>query len=385
MTHSIPPGGPFVPKESEPPFKPETTWKSRQVTWDTKLAALDRDCDYIPILSCFTNAVDLIEKFYISAKGKGDSSLENGVYYSHLQRKSYFRCLMLVVLPFVSNLIFGIYDLTNKQQQNQLSQKNGQDDMSLKNASAERKEDKQQVMSAVMQKGMALKFAPDDLKKDRDIVLAAVRQNGLALQFASDDLKKDKDVGLAAVSQNGLVLEDLPENLQKDEDIVLAAVKQNPEAIRKAKVLNEAIIFHAYNLTKPLTLAIANINFAIKNNSSFSEQLVKMYGNSTVEITVDKAFLKNALWRDHKLIQYIPKDILYDYDFVRELLTPELIKDRQFIISLVKKEGLILELLPDYQNDKEVVLEALKVNKAAIEFVSDELKKDEDIQKAFSD
>ena len=144
------------------------------------LVIADNTCDYVPFISTANNLIDLFLKCVV-LPFLSREEIASSHYYTHLEMKSIFRCVVLLI-PVIGNIIVGIYDFIKHKQ-------------------------KDSMLAAVRQNGWALQFAHEDLKRDRDVVLAAVRQNGLVLQFAHEDLRRDRDVVLAAIEQNPWALQ----------------------------------------------------------------------------------------------------------------------------------------------------------------------------------
>src|SRR5580700_10330759 len=67
----------------------------------------DQACDYIPVLSSFSNAFDLFMKHVVIDKTK----VANNHYYEHLNDKTDWRCIVLATIPLVGNLAIAIYDI----------------------------------------------------------------------------------------------------------------------------------------------------------------------------------------------------------------------------------------------------------------------------------
>ena len=65
----------------------------------------------------------------------------------------------------------------------------------------------------------------------------------------------------------------------------------------------------------------------------------------------------------------------FQHSFTFQFVSPELKKNREFVLEVLKINGLVLEYVsPEFQADREVVLEAVKQNGDAFEFASQKLK-----------
>ena len=68
--------------------------------------------DYIPVVSTFTNFIDLFQKCaWIPLQST--ETIKNNRYYTHLNNKSFIRCVVLCV-PLLGNIIIGWHDLFKK-------------------------------------------------------------------------------------------------------------------------------------------------------------------------------------------------------------------------------------------------------------------------------
>ncbi|KIC77239.1 hypothetical protein DB41_CO00080 [Neochlamydia sp. TUME1] len=194
--------------------------------------SIDRGADYIPIVSTVTNLVDIFQKVVV-LPFKQKENISKNVYYTHLDQKSFRRCLTLLI-PVLGNVFVGIYDVVrNKKKKALLAnvQKNG---LALKDGSSTLKSDRDVVHAAVQENGLALKYASKQLQNDKKVVFAAIQENGSALKYASKQLRNDKEVVLAAVQRNHLALKYASKQLRNDREVVLAAVQRNHLALKYA-------------------------------------------------------------------------------------------------------------------------------------------------------
>jgi lambda repressor-like predicted transcriptional regulator len=181
-------------------------------------AQTDVICDYIPLVSSATNLIDLFQKAVIIPR-MSPNEIKQDRYYSVLNNKPFWRCLCLLMIPGLSNLVFAIKDYWGPKRSALIAVK--QDGMELRYVSNELKKDREVVLAAVKENGLALEYASDELKNDREVVLAAVEENGWAIEYASDELKNDREVVLAAVKKNGWTIGYANEELKNDQEILL--------------------------------------------------------------------------------------------------------------------------------------------------------------------
>ena len=76
-----------------------------------------------------------------------------------------------------------------------------------------------------------LQFASERLRDDEEVVRYAVERRGYNIEFASDRLRNNRDIVLQAIKQNGNALEVVPSKFQDDEEIVQTALDTSGNAI----------------------------------------------------------------------------------------------------------------------------------------------------------
>lgn len=160
--------------------------------------------------------------------------------------------------------------------------------------------------------------------KDKDYVLEQVSNDGKLLIRASSELKSDRDVVLKAVGNCGLALQFASKELQNDLKVALKAIDTDAWAI--------------YHISKDLKR--------------------------------DKGLIFEICKKRPFLILYASK---------------KLYKDRNFILELMDYSPKSLDYLEEFQNDKEIVLKAVKQDKSVFDFIPKQLKKDKYVNLAYSD
>src|SRR5579864_2135951 len=76
------------------------------------LVTADNICSYVPLLSTVTNLVDIFQKCVVLPR-MNQENIWNSYYYTHLDQKSFARCITLLV-PILGNIIIAIYDFVNR-------------------------------------------------------------------------------------------------------------------------------------------------------------------------------------------------------------------------------------------------------------------------------
>lgn len=204
-----------------------------------------------------------------------------------------------------------------------------------------------------------LRFASEELRDDEELVKKIVKDCGLAIEFASDRLLNNFDVAMLAVKNNGLALAFLSDKLKDKSEIVLAAVKQNGKALMFASARlreQERVVFKAMENYSG-SLKYANKRF--KNNQEYVLSSVKGQERYSF-MDIDKIWFK-----DHDFMakaSEISAKILSKYD--RSVLT------REIILDYISKDGLNLQYFDDFNNDFEIVKNAVNQNGMALKFAS---------------
>ncbi len=140
----------------------------------TNLKAVDNVCDYIPIVSTFSNITDLFIKAVI-LPNMDNADIKKSSYYSHIQKKDTARCIVLLI-PLIGNLALGLLDYCKY----------------LEN------------FETVIEKDIknhgpfSLKFASERLKNDKTFILKILATYPKCLEFVGQELFKDEEFALKA-------------------------------------------------------------------------------------------------------------------------------------------------------------------------------------------
>lgn len=304
----------------------------------------DQCCDYVPILSCVTNLVDLIQKISIDLF-VDQSTVDQSRYYTHIQEKTYKRCFSLIFLFFLGNLIFAIYDFMHR---NEDFAPPAVDNMTCRNppiTSEEMEEANKQAVICNSKNVCEFKPSPEDgnknlnnyninedrvfqpylfkikldlnqlirvpssFKKNHKFMLEAVKINDKSILYASNDLKNSKKFMLAAAEINYLTLFHASYRLLNDDDFMLKAVK---------------------------------IDY-------------KTFSSASYDLKKCKAFVFNALDIDYRVLSYITQDLS---------------KDQNYMLDVASMDYRALEYASDeFKNSEELMLKVIKKDYRAIAFV----------------
>ncbi|CAE7938339.1 unnamed protein product [Symbiodinium sp. KB8] len=161
---------------------------------------------------------------------------------------------------------------------------------------------------------------PPSVEDDRALALAAVQKNCDAFPLLSVPMRYDREITLEAVRQKGGLLQYTSPVLQADREVVGAAVQQSGAALRFA--------------------APARRN--------------------------ELGLVRRAVTRTPEIFPFLPAEQ----------------KARRELASVaVARDGMLLSAVPTLQDDKDIVLAAVRQNPAALQFASSSLCYDKDILK----
>jgi hypothetical protein len=234
-----------------------------------------------------------------------------------------------------------------------------------------------------------LRFASHRLRDDVDVVLAAVQRCGTNLKHASYDLRRNRAVVVAATEQHGRAFRyclpgETRDELLNDRSFVLENIgKRCPnELVRTSRSCFESLTADRETLLAALEAGLdwLNVPFDMQN---------------------DREFVAEAVRRNHKLYLDIPEAFREDYEIAKSTIQaddvdddvlleateqcPALLSDRSAMLSIAKAwwTDVLHETLRyspnEIRGDKEIMLEAVKNDPTAFQFVSDELATDHDI------
>lgn len=231
---------------------------------DDSLVNFDKISDYTPFLSTGTNLTDLFVKSVV-LPFKSKENIQSNHYYTHLKQKSFARCIILLI-PFLGNLIFGVVDFGRKKDK----------EFSLS-------------MIATNKKPTAQNFTPNELK-DRDIALALVKKNGVELEKLSNEFRNDEEFVIAACKQNPKALDFASERIRELKNKALQIIEQS-EKPRAADLNPLALKF------KPVALALVKKNgIELKHISHEFQDDEEIVDEAVSENILAMEFVSKRIW-----------------------------------------------------------------------------------------
>ncbi len=291
---------------------------------------IDNYCDYIPLVSTFKNIYNIYQKnVVIPSMTKPD--LWKDRYYTHLDQKSYDRCIILLI-PVLGNIIIAIYDLIHQKYDDKEYMLNAFSSwISLADASKRLQDDEDAAFAAICYNRNNLKHISKRLQAnkpfilrvvqryclvfnnvsnwlhtswgdDEDIVFAAVSQGDWLFLHASLRLQDNKNLVLRLIQFNVGILSSASERLRDDDDVIAAAIKKDPKTAMwyaskrlQRKYENSDPYFLPSELASPPECSPAGFDFLSKaleksvNSSSNNYAILGLEEGASIE-KVKKAF-----------------------------------------------------------------------------------------------
>jgi hypothetical protein len=256
--------------------------------------------------------------------------------------------------------------------------------------------DRDVVIAAVSSSPCSLEYAADNFQDDLDIVNLAISGSGAALQYASPRLKSRVDLVLKSlVNNNGHILKYLPDQIRKDKALALIAIENGLdyyfldeelksdrniclEYVKKKGAVGFGNLINAFKSDKEICLE------AIRNTDQYEEQIWASDYEDYHEIEGSV---------DNTALQFASEELNNDREVVLEAVkqngtalcwaSEELRSDREIVFEAVKRYGSVLQYASiELRNDREIVLTAVKIFSYSLRFASPLLQNDKEIVKA---
>jgi len=233
------------------------------------------------------------------------------------------------------------------------------------------------------------------------------------LRYTSQRLQDDPEVDLVAVQRSGLNLKYASLNLRRNRNIVITAIEENGAAFRyclpgdvKDQLLSDRSLILKHNILKNAsnnTLRMLCLDRFQTDTEFIAEALGYGIDWSMVPLFFQgsRVFAKNSVIRNPRSYLNLSESFRKDIDIARIAVQadgvddcvlleameqcPGLFSDREIMLPIVKCMRVdvlhqALQFSPiDIHGDKEIMLEAVKIDSSAFEFCSEELSVDRDI------
>ena len=202
-------------------------------------------------------------------------------------------------------------------------------------------------LERVREDGLALRNMRE-LNDNHEIVMAAVRQNGNAIAYASDNLKRTREIILAALKTDD-VFKLLPPDIRANREYLLRAVATHSpqfyQNLQPAALRNDDEVVMAY---------ISGIENATSSKKKFRDVPPQFRSNPRFVLAA-----ANRL-----------------SDSLSDVTDPTLLVNRNFAINCIQANWGTLRYFPAFQDDTEVVSQAIAIDGIALRDASPRLKQD---------
>lgn len=359
---------------------------------------LDKVCDYMPVVSTLSNITDLVQQVLVLPFLNTDFRVKNN-YYTHLECKTLFRPLLLLI-PVIGNIIVAIIDYAVRKDYSRESllltiygnrdfdgKSVIRDNSSLvEHASDEIKDDKNFVLRLVQKNGKTLRFVSDRLKNDPEVVNAAVQYCPEAYRFASGEIREKKDFLIALLRNKIRVLRYATDLFKADKEVVSVAVDYD--------YTHNSILLHIGNQLKrdwPFMVGIIrrhpakihSISDELKSNKKFLLEVIEVKPELLLflsqSLNFDRVFLLEACKKNPLAFQYLVGDFKGEREFVLDVVarcpemfqyaTPILRADPDFVLETVKRNpGALDYASPELFAQREFMLNVIEIYARALNF-----------------
>lgn len=226
--------------------------------------------------------------------------------------------------------------------------------------------DRKQTLDYVKQKGMKLRNVAEKYRDDKEIVMASLGRDSWGLKYVSKRLKEDPEVVLKAISRNSKIRPS--KKLFSDKTFVLQALQANVHTLKHASP-------------------------SIKSDRDVLKLAVKLNGHTlqyaSEDLKDDRDIVSTACRNVGTALAYSSQRLRSDRDIV--LLAVQHSRDdlewwsrprdkpkNGHLSNTIQsqQDSALLHASRDLQNDREIVLEALKTNGYSIRAASAEFRSD---------
>jgi hypothetical protein len=262
--------------------------------------------------------------------------------------------------------------------------------MSLYRAAPEFKEDREIVLAAVKNHGPALHYASREFLDDEEIVFIAAQKGAISLEKVSERLRDNREIVLAAVNSFGINLKYASERLQNDRDIIIAAIGKYGSVLQytSAECRDDREIVLASVLAWSSSLQYASER--LRDDSEVVRAAVQAspwaLEYASERLRGDREIVIEAARNYNSVLQHASEEIQNDKNLVLELNSQEhsrpyipkpLQDDRKVVLAAVRKDGLaLMNASRALRNDRELILAAVESRPEALGFASDEIRYD---------
>lgn len=255
--------------------------------------------------------------------------------------------------------------------------------------------------------GSELENASNELKSNKNVVLEILKFSDnigipAAIKYSNDNIRSDRDIILIAVKKQGLSLEYASSELKSDKEIVFEAVNEEPSAIAFAsseilddtEFLNKIIEITETDFKSPYWHVLENASDRLKNDRVFVLSIIKKNGLAFKLVNdifkADEEMIIESILNVKSIPRIIDDIIVGENDFLIHLknlykigatyasLKTDLLTNKKRVLAIIKVRNNYYDVwdsIPkNYMKDLEICLAAIKSDKRAYNYISDDLK-----------
>ena len=240
--------------------------------------------------------------------------------------------------------------------------------------------DRQIAIQSIRHQAHCIKEISTSLQNDKSIALEAVKKSGQTLQLLSESLRDDFDIVLQAVLNDGWSFNSASYRLKNDMEIVLTAMKDKPildyvtRDIVTREVSLEAVKLHGYSL--------GDIDEELKKDEEIVYEAVKKDGfivlkYASPELTQNQTFMHRVVLLD--VFPFFESIGTMDYNVDKEFITKlfsQAMNDEHEALKIIELHPKAMEFISPQFQTKQFALEAIKLNGGAYNHLSEELRMD---------
>jgi len=247
-----------------------------------------------------------------------------------------------------------------------------------------------------------LRKAPEELRADPDVIMEAMNQDAQAFKFAADSVKANRDCALKALQANWSLYEFIGLDLWDDREICKLFVPSRPLLFRRlsqqlkadkelaATVLANNNGWHLMNMVDAIRADRDLVLLSARNPGETPAYLNHRTFLSFVDprLRSDKEVVLECAKFGCKM-EELPKELLEDQDVLHAVLAgnpKEVVHvpspsdlPHELLLIMLKKDGMVLELLPHLADDRECVKAAVTQCCFALQFASVTLRGDREM------
>ena len=199
---------------------------------------------------------------------------------------------------------------------------------------------KQEVLEEVKKDGSKLILASEELKNDFDVVMTAVKNFSWSIEDAGEKARDNKDIIKEVLKKNSTYIEYASDRLRDDDEIMGIALEKNHWNLRFASDRIKDNKDLVISLIKKCSGVVKYASPRLQNDIDIIKECIKEYGTSVFEYTND-----------------------------------EIRDNREIMLEAIKVTGFNIQYASDrLRNDEELLKTAFNTCSWAFEYAGDKIK-----------